>query len=85
MSLIIPEWARVDASARLVFYIQTMALHHSREGTTQKLIEAANLSHGAIKSAVLKGFCSRRTAIRLHNAVPGAGVSAMDLMDPIPK
>lgn len=83
MSILIPKWATLDASARLDFYIQTLALHHSREGTTLKLIEAANLSHGSITSAIRKGYCTRRTAIRLHSVVPDAGISAMDLMDPI--
>lgn len=83
MRLIIPAWAQNDASARLDFYIQTMAVHFSREGTVKVLIDKANLSHGAITAAIKKGYCTRRTAIRLHSAAPGAGVSAMDLMDPL--
>ena len=43
MSLLIPAWARSDASARLDFYIQTMALHYSRDGTRAKLLQAAEL------------------------------------------
>ena len=83
MTLLIPAWARSDASARLDFYIQTMALHYSRDGTRAKLLQAAKLAGGAITSAVKKGYCTRRTAIRLHTACPDAGISAMDLMDPM--
>lgn len=83
MSLKIPAWALSDASARLDFYIHTMALHFSRSGTTQKLVEAADLSHGSISASVKRGYCSRRSAIRLHKVVPDAGISPMDLMDPL--
>ena len=83
MTLLIPEWARSDASARLDFYIQTMALHYSRDGTLGNLLKGANLAGGSITSAIKKGYCTRRTAISLHKACPGAGISAMDLMDPM--
>lgn len=78
----LPEWARKDNPSKLKFFIQLMAVCHSKECTVTSLSGDAGLHLNTVLRAQENGRMSKRLATSLVNTVPHSGVKAIWLIAP---
>ncbi|QVW27892.1 hypothetical protein AVP3_0004 [Aeromonas phage AVP3] len=82
MPICVPEWAKAGPSERLRFYLLTLAVHHNPSGSLSVLAKSCNVGKTTLLDSIKRGYCSRNVALALVEAVPGTGISELDLLQP---
>lgn len=78
----LPVWARNDSSARLKFFLRTLASYHNPDCTLRDLADEAGLHANTVSLAQRSGRMSRKIALRLTETAPDAGIKPVWLVAP---